>query len=171
MIDFLGYRRDRHSDLIELYTPWIPFALEDLLDNPSFTPSPYPTQIRHLVLPLPPLPITSSSSTTAPPSPSSSYRSEDTTSDIHTRTALLVLLSKSIAYQTALALAHLHALRPPVGHRDIKPRNLLLTHTGCVKLIDFGIAYQEELCAAPENLWPEKRDGMYNDVATGCVLF
>ena len=57
-----------------------------------------------------------------------------------------------------------------IVHSDLKPANFVLVK-GQLKLIDFGIAYQEELCAAPENLWPEKRDGMYNDVATGCVLF
>lgn len=141
IIYFFGSRRDRFSDLIELYTPWIAYPLEDLLDNPTFMPSPFPTEIKHLVLPL----------SSATPS----------------RASLFEVLAKSIAYQVALALDYLHRLDPPVGHRDIKPRNVLLTETGCVKVIDFGIAYQKDICAAPENLWPEKPDKMYNDVATG----
>jgi predicted ATPase/class 3 adenylate cyclase len=47
-----------------------------------------------------------------------------------------------IAYleQAAAALDHLHAHRPPVVHRDVKPANLVLTSDGFVILVDFGIA-------------------------------
>jgi hypothetical protein len=38
------------------------------------------------------------------------------------------------------ALAYLHAQRPPVIHRDIKPQNLKLAPHGGVVLLDFGLA-------------------------------
>lgn len=38
------------------------------------------------------------------------------------------------------ALDCLHSQRPPIIHRDIKPQNVCITHTGEVVLLDFGIA-------------------------------
>jgi serine/threonine protein kinase len=38
-------------------------------------------------------------------------------------------------------LAHLHARRPPIIFRDLKPANVIITESGDVKLIDFGIAW------------------------------
>lgn len=42
--------------------------------------------------------------------------------------------------QAAGALDHLHGQVPPVVHGDVKPSNLILTPTGRVTLVDFGIA-------------------------------
>ncbi|KAI0936884.1 hypothetical protein AcV5_004914 [Taiwanofungus camphoratus] len=76
-------------------------------------------------------------------------------------------LVRSIAYQTIAAIAYLHSR--DIAHRDIKPRNILLTATGCVKLIDFGIAWTDPTTAPPEakGLWPEPPGDMCFDVSTG----
>ncbi|MDT4899013.1 MAG: eukaryotic-like serine/threonine-protein kinase [Acidobacteriota bacterium] len=38
------------------------------------------------------------------------------------------------------ALSYLHQQNPPVIHRDIKPQNLKLSHSGQIILLDFGLA-------------------------------
>lgn len=46
----------------------------------------------------------------------------------------------SVVLELCGALEYLHAQRPPVIHRDIKPQNVLLTESGRCALLDFGIA-------------------------------
>lgn len=124
--------------------PWIPFHLTDLLDSPKFTPREPPSQLRYLILNHP--------------------SAENDGAD------LFVVLVKSIIYQILLGIDHLHNLPSPIAHRDIKPGNVLITRTGCVQLIDFGIAYEEVDKPSPESagdIWPESASRMYNEVGTG----
>ena len=48
----------------------------------------------------------------------------------------------SLLYGAALGLSHLHGQTPPVVHGDLKPSDLLIedTHTGMVKVSDFGMS-------------------------------
>ena len=47
-----------------------------------------------------------------------------------------------ILLNTARALKYAHSKK--VVHRDIKPANVLISRTGDVKLVDFGIASSDE---------------------------
>lgn len=124
--------------------PWITYNLGDIVDKPAFTSQDISSNVVHLVNPR---------ATLSP-----------------VRIEICRILTKSIIYQIALALNYLHSQQPPIGHRDIKPRNVLLTESGCAKLIDFGIAFHDRISPLKTNLWPEPSNKMYNDVATGCVF-
>jgi eukaryotic-like serine/threonine-protein kinase len=46
--------------------------------------------------------------------------------------------AKDIAIQVLEILIYLHALHPPVIHRDIKPQNIIIDDDGKISLVDFG---------------------------------
>ena len=88
-----------------------------------------------------------------------------------------------IAVQTARGLRHAHAAG--VVHRDVKPSNLLLTRSGEVKILDFGIAKVAEATGltvglhspgtpaymAPEQVRGEPADERVDVWALGAVLY
>lgn len=80
-------------------------------------------------------------------------------------------LTRSILFQILCALAYLHDPARQIAHRDIKPNNILLTADGCVKVIDFGIAWEgsDDEDRKRDDIWPEYSSRMYFEVSTGCV--
>ncbi|KAF8336516.1 kinase-like domain-containing protein [Cantharellus anzutake] len=131
----------RNDDLqqYELRMPIIPLSLDVLLDSPHFIPSAPVVDI--------PLP--------EPPFISISSGKQDT----------FIILAKSIMFQLVSAIAYLHGLEPAIAHRDIKPGNVLIDDTGCIKLIDFGIAWDGELRHLGVNLHGNKHDSPYQHKA------
>ena len=91
--------------------------------------------------------------------------------------------SVSIGAQLADALAHAH--RHGVVHCDVKPRNVMLTPDGTVKLLDFGIAQGtgttrtlplgeirgSAAYLSPEQVRGERPDGRSDVYALGALLF
>jgi len=147
IIAVLGSHIDNNKMLLRYWMPYIPFSLLDLLVSPSFSPHP--------------LVSLSFRANTSSPSP---------------KETRFTLLAKSMAYQILSALAYLHdaARGGGIAHRDVKPSNILLNGDGCVKLIDFGVAWKaEDECedAKSKDLWPEEDGRMYFEVATGYVYF
>lgn len=76
---------------------------------------------------------------------------------------------RSLTYQMVSAVAFLHSPEREIAHRDIKPRNFLIDESGCVKLIDFGIAWNELISSSQDALWPEPSNKMCSHVCTGFV--
>ena len=83
-----------------------------------------------------------------------------------TSTSDFLTLMKALLRQLFSALTFIH--ERGIAHRDVKPSNILITPSGLVKLIDFGVAWT----AQPDDrdLWPETDRHMCFDVATGYVL-
>lgn len=127
------------SQSLSLWMPFIPYSLHDLLSTSTFSPHP-------LV----------------------SFGSTDGSSVATPREKRFVVLVKSIIFQVLCAVNHLHET-VKVAHRDIKPSNILLSASGCVKLIDFGIAWKvdESESAQEGDLWLEHDGTMFFEVSTG----
>lgn len=77
----------------------------------------------------------------------------------------------SWARQLCDALEYLHSQQPPVIFRDMKPGNIMLSRTGRIKLIDFGIArlfrdtgsHDTQLLGTPGFAPPEQYGGAQTD--------
>jgi WD40 repeat protein/tRNA A-37 threonylcarbamoyl transferase component Bud32 len=60
--------------------------------------------------------------------------------DVEGRPGLDPALAIGYLEQAAKALEHLHTHDPPVVHGDVKPANLILTSSGRIVLVDFGLS-------------------------------
>ncbi|KAE9051617.1 hypothetical protein PR001_g1280 [Phytophthora rubi] len=87
----------------------------------------------------------------------------------------------TIALHVAHALTYLHSLDPPVLHRDLKSKNILLTSDLEAKLTDFGISRERvdktmtagvgtSLWMAPEVMMGERYDDKADIFSFGVVL-
>ncbi|ETM55528.1 serine/threonine protein kinase [Phytophthora nicotianae] len=87
----------------------------------------------------------------------------------------------TIAFHVCHALAYIHSLSPPVIHRDLKSRNILLNHAMEAKLSDFGISRERlnqtmtagvgtSLWMAPEVMLGKKYDDKADMFSFGVVL-
>lgn len=134
-----------------LYMPLIPLSLVILLSSPLYTPKPYNGTYSPFARP-----VLSSSNDINP----------------------FEIVTKSIIYQLFLAVAYLHSLDPPISHRDLNPSNVLIDHFGVVKLIDFGIAWDQPVTQSvatkplkanmlTRDQWRETPEDMCSQVSTG----
>ena len=98
-------------------------------------------------------------------------------------------LSSQEAAEVMIPVAHALAVSHAAGiiHRDIKPGNIMITNTGQVKVMDFGIAHAltdttsamtqtSNVIGTAQYLSPEQARGLAADqrsdiYAAGCVLF
>lgn len=79
--------------------------------------------------------------------------------------AMTAEAARPLITQIAAALDHLHAQRPPVVHRDVKPANVIVRADGSAVLVDFGLSVRGDApgareasagFSAPEISWGER---------------
>ena len=135
----LGSFRDEAQMVLNIYLPYLPISLSDLLASPSF--SPYTFGLRN-----------------GPEANADNSNEND-----------FNVIARSVMIQTLSALSSLHHADQRIAHRDIKPQNIMLTNQGCVRLIDFGVACKNVEYGTQRNrdLWPEQKGRLYFEVSTG----
>ncbi|KAI0082328.1 kinase-like protein [Panus rudis PR-1116 ss-1] len=136
--ELFGHSTDATSSTLYLWMPWIPFSLPNVLNSTAFSPHESPE-------------------TNSPAVVLSPER----------RTLRFTTLAKSLIYQYVSAVAYLHKTECGIAHRDIKPSNAMITADGFLKLIDFGISWNENMCASEDIIWPERPDSLYFEVSSG----
>ncbi|KAH7658440.1 Non-specific serine/threonine protein kinase protein [Dioscorea alata] len=74
----------------------------------------------------------------------------------------------NIAIQTATALTYLHAIQPPIIHRDVKTTNILLDQNFNVKVADFGLSRLVPVDATHVSTAPQGTPGYLDPVYYRC---
>ena len=135
IVPILDSCQDDVQKVLNIYMPYLPISLSDLLASPYFSPHPFPPEDS--------------------PDPFCEEQFN--------------VISKGIMVQVLSAVAFLHHQDRQIAHRDLKPQNIMFTKEGCVKLIDFGVSYQQDELDVDKShdLWPEYANRLYFEVSTG----